>query len=111
MSNIQVRLPDDLEHDLDQLAEEMRTNRSETVRRALDQGIRAIRLERALDAYAREEITLSRAAEYAGVNLQLIAREAANRGIPRFRYSSDELSRDAEQARSMLEGSDEEGQA
>lgn len=104
MGNVQVRLPDDLEEDLEELAAELRTNRSETVRRALDEGLKAIRLERAVTAYAEEEMTLARAAEYAGVSLQRMAKAAADRGIARFRYGTEELEQDVEDARSFLEG-------
>lgn len=103
MGNVHVQLPDDLEDDLEALAEELHTNRSEALRQALAAGLQAIRLERATNAYAEEEMTLARAAEYAGVSLQRLARTAADRGIARFRHDPQALDRDVEAATSFLQ--------
>jgi predicted HTH domain antitoxin len=103
MGNVQVRLPDDLEEELEELARELQTNRSETLRRALDEGLESIRLKRAVEAYATQEMTLERAADYAGVSLQRVASAAFERGIPRFRHDSDELDRDVDEARTFLQ--------
>lgn len=59
MGNVQVRLPDDLEGELEDLAEELETNRSEAIRRALAEGLESIRVQRALQGYLREEVTLA----------------------------------------------------
>lgn len=94
MGNVQARLPDDLEDELEAFAEELHTSRSEALRRALDQGLRSMKIDRAVQAYGSSEMTLSRAAEYAGVSVPRMAQEAADRGIPRFRQSPEELDRD-----------------
>lgn len=109
MGNVQARLPDDLERDLEALAEELHTSRSEALRRALDQGLQAIRLDRAIQAYVSEEMTLSAAASYAGVSLPRMAQEAADRGIPRFRQDPSSLDRDVEAVESSLEESQADG--
>lgn len=102
MGNVQVRLPDDLERALEDLADEMHTNRSEALRQALDEGLQALRLERAIRAYQAEEMTLARAAAYAGVSLQRLARRADELGIARYRMSPEELDDDIDEARSFL---------
>lgn len=96
MGNVQVRLPDDMEEKLKDLAEELHASRSEAIRRALDEGLKAIRLDRALQRYARGEVSLARAAHDAGVSIYVMAKEASEAGIPYFRYSIEEVERDAE---------------
>lgn len=96
MGNVQTRLPDDTEQLLDSLAGELRTSRSEVVRRALDAGLHSMLLDRAVQAYGAEEMTLSRAAEYAQVSIPRLVHEAAKRGTPVFRQQPEELDRDIE---------------
>lgn len=94
MTNIQVRVPDDEASDLDALADDLHSSRSETARAALHEGLRLLRTRRALDLYAQGDFSLERAAQYAGVGMAGLANEAARRGLPFFRYSADELDRD-----------------
>lgn len=96
-------LPEDLMEEIEALAGDLGTDWSRMLRRTLCRGIRALRVEAAVTAYAREEITLERAAERAGVSLQQLASAAADRGIARFRYDANELDRDIEEATSFLE--------
>lgn len=106
MGNVQARLPDDMEDSLEELAHQLRTSRSEALRRALDRGLAEMKLERALADYAREEVTLSRAAQAAGVSIPRLVHEASKRGIARFRQSPDELDRDLEELEAFLDGSE-----
>ncbi len=108
MGNIQVRLPDDLESDLDGLAEELHTTRSQVARNAIAEGMRSIRLDRALEKYAEGEFSLARAAQYAGVSIQQAAKKAAERGIAFYRYSPEDAEDDLETARSIIQDSDEQ---
>ena len=104
MKNLQVRVDDDEIGEIDDLAEEMRLSRSEVARTALREGVRKLRMEKALMRYLNLEFTLSRAAQYAGVTIREMAGAASDRGIPFFRYSLDELRRDRERASKWLKG-------
>ncbi|HYV08969.1 MAG TPA: UPF0175 family protein [Thermoplasmata archaeon] len=104
MRNLQVRVDDDEIDELDELAEEMRLSRSELARSALREGVRKLRMEKALARYLNLEFTLSRAAQYAGVTIQEMAAAARDRGIPYFRYSLEELRRDRDRAAKWMKG-------
>jgi predicted HTH domain antitoxin len=98
MRNLQVRLDEVDLKSLDELSKDLRRSRSDVARTALREGVKRIRLERALTRYLSHEFTLTRAAEYAGVGIYEMSQVAADRGIPLFRYSVEELERDAERA-------------
>jgi predicted HTH domain antitoxin len=98
MKNLQVRVGDDEFEGLDELAEDLKSSRSEVARNALREGVRKLRMEKALGRYLNLEFTLSRAAEYAGVTIREMAEVATERGIPFFRYSLEELRRDRKRA-------------
>ncbi len=104
MKNLQVRVDEDEIGELDDLAEDMRLSRSEIARSALREGLRKLRMERALSRYLNLEFSLSRAALYAGVTLHEMAAIASARGIPFFRYPIEELKRDRERAAKWLKG-------
>ena len=104
MKNLQVRLDDDLVEDLDELAEDLRLLRSDVARRAIDEGLRRLRMERALEKYLHGKFSLGGAATYAGVSIYEMVDEASRRGIPYFRYSAEELERDAKRASKWLKG-------
>ncbi len=99
MKNLQVRLDDADLKSLDELSEDLSSSRSEVARTALREGVKRIRLERALTKYLNHEFTLTRAAEYADLGIYEVSQLAADRGIPFFRYSVEELERDAKRAR------------
>ncbi len=102
MSNLQVRLGDDDTEDLDELARELGLTRSEAARRALAEGMKRLRMERALGRFVKGEITLARAAQDAGVTIGEMADVAADRGIPYFRYPPEDLRADMERAKKIL---------
>ncbi len=104
MKNLQVRLDDDLVDDLDELAEDLRLLRSDVARRAIDEGLRRLRMERALEKYLHGKFSLGGAAAYAGVSIYEMVDEAAKRGIPYFRYSAEELKEDVRRASKWLKG-------
>lgn len=104
MRNLQVRVDDEEIEDLDELANEMQLSRSEVARSALREGVRRLRMEKALARYLNLEFTLSRAARYAGVPIRELADIVAARGIPFFRISLDELRRDRERAKGWVKG-------
>src|SRR2546426_9703370 len=104
MRNLQVRVADDEVEELDELADDAGLSRSEVARSALREGMRKLRMERALNRYLNLEFTLARAARYAGVTIREIAAAASERGIPFFRYSLDELRRDTDRGAKWLKG-------
>ena len=104
MKNLQIRLDEDLVEEMDELAADLRLLRSDVARRAIDEGLRRLRLERAMEKYLHRKFSLCRAAEYAGVSIVEAADEAAKRGIPFFRYSPRELEQDIEVARRARRG-------
>lgn len=98
MKNLQVRVDEEELRVLDELAEETSSSRSEVARSALREGVKRLRVERALGKYLNHEFTLSRAAGYAGLGIYEMSQVAAERGIPFFRYGTEELERDAARA-------------
>jgi predicted HTH domain antitoxin len=78
---------------LDELAERAGMDRAGIIKRILRRGIAELRLEQAVDAYSREEITLSRAAELAGLTQwELLARFDKARAV--LHYDERELEED-----------------
>jgi len=104
MKNLQVRVDDEDIDAIDALAAETRSTRSEVARHALDEGMRKLRMEKALNRFLNLEFTLARAAQFAGVTIREMAEAASARGIPYFRYSVEELRRDRERAAKWLKG-------
>lgn len=102
MGNIQVRLPEDLQEELDQLAKELATTRSQAIRTIMQEGITAVRLEQAVHRYLAGEFSLERAARYARVSLHRFSRIAAERGIPYYRHSVTEAEEDRQTAEEWL---------
>lgn len=94
MANVQVRLPDELEASVDALAERLHGNRSDAIRIALAEGVRAIRERDAAEAYAEGRCSLEKAAHDAGITLHEMAVRMAARGIPYARYSPEEAAED-----------------
>ena len=87
------RLPDELVKELDQLGKDMGMTRSEVLREVVSKGVAAERLERALDAYRRREVSLGRASQMAGIPITVFLDELKRAGILR-NYDLDELRRD-----------------
>ena len=98
MKNLQVRVDEEDLRNLDDLAEDLSSSRSDVARSALREGVKRLRVERALTRYLNHEFTLSRAAEYTGLGIYEMSQLAADRGIPFFRYSVEELERDSSRA-------------
>lgn len=91
------RLPPDLLRELDRLGRLSGKSRSEILRDVVRRGVAAERLERALDAYRRREVSLGRASEMAGVPLTVFLDDLRRAGILRD-YDTEELRRDLEWA-------------
>ncbi len=90
---ISMRLPALEANQLEKQAREIGIERPTFLKQALRRGAADLLFERACDAYRREEVTLSRAAEIAGVSLRdMIAR--MQRADLELSYGVDDLSND-----------------
>ena len=81
MRSISARVPDDLEEELERFIDEERLDTSTAIRKLLSEGLAAWRTEQALERLERGEVTLSKAAELAGVDPWDLARLARERDI------------------------------
>lgn len=81
MGTISVRVPDELEAELDTYLAEENLDRSTAVRKLLSEGLDEWRRERALDQLAGGRITFSKAAELAGMSVWNFARLAKEHDI------------------------------
>jgi predicted HTH domain antitoxin len=68
-TTISARLDTDEAALIESLAEEEGCDRSTLIKSLLRRGIRALRLEKSVASYTAEEMTLSRAAEAAGISI------------------------------------------
>lgn len=69
MGTVSVRLPDELEAELEAFVDEEHLDRSTAVRKLLAEGLEAWRMEQAIERLAAGEVTFSRAAELADLNV------------------------------------------
>lgn len=92
---LSVRLPEDEAQQLQDLAMQAGLERSELLRRALRRGSREVLFELAVEAYRRDEITLSRAAEIANVSLRELIRRMPDAQL-QIKYDVADLRADLE---------------
>jgi predicted HTH domain antitoxin len=69
MPTISTRVPEDLEAELEEYLESERLDRSTAVRKLLSEGLDEWRRERALDRFTDCEVSLTKAADLAGVSV------------------------------------------
>ncbi len=81
MSTTSVRLPDDLLSALDRLAEKEHVDRSTLIRRAIEEGLQDISLDRAIHAYQRGGLTAWRAAAEEDIPLWHLLDELERRDL------------------------------
>ena len=81
MGTISTRVPDELEAELEAYLEEERLDRSTAVRKLLSEGLEEWRREKALERFAAEEITLTKAAQIAELSVWEFAQLANDRDI------------------------------
>lgn len=102
MENMQVRIGDEYIGILNELSEMLHSSRSEVVRRAIEEGVKDLRMKIAMEKYIDDEFSLCRAAEFSGVSIQKMAKYLAQRNIPFFKQTIDEVARDANEAEGWL---------
>ena len=81
MGTISARVPDELEAELEEFLEAERLDRSTAVRKLLGEGLAEWRRDRALDRLEAGEVTLSKAADLAGVSVWELTSLAAERDV------------------------------
>jgi predicted HTH domain antitoxin len=69
MGTISTRVPEDLEAELEAYLDEERLDRSTAVRKLLSEGLEAWRTDRALERFADGELSLTAAADLAGISV------------------------------------------
>jgi len=95
MAMVGARVDEEFLKKLEGVAAEMKTDRSEVVRRLLDRGLKAYEKEKALALLREGKVTVWRAAEMCGISLfemmELVKRERIQ-----VSYSTEELKKDVE---------------
>ncbi|MFB6158066.1 MAG: UPF0175 family protein [Candidatus Nanohalobium sp.] len=69
MTSVSARIPESLEEELDRFIDEEKLDRSTAVRKLLSEGIEEWKKEKALDMLESGEVSFSRAAEIADMDL------------------------------------------
>ena len=90
---LNLRVPETIVQGLDEIANKEQIDRTALARRMLSEAIQRWRVEDAIAACQRGEITKARAAELAGVSIYDIMDEVRQRGAAPS-YSLDELRQD-----------------
>ena len=102
MENMGVEVGEKETRTIKELSEMLHSPKSEVIRMAVAEGVKTLRMKIAVEKYVNEEFSLCRAAEFAGVSIQQMARYMAERGIPFFKYSIAEAERDTKEAEGWL---------
>lgn len=97
MSLISTRIPEEMAKELEWYAKKEKVGKTIALRKALDKGLKEIRLEYALDLYQKGKITLMKASEIAGVSLWKILEIVREKRIP-MHYTLEDVERDLKAA-------------
>lgn len=100
MSSISARLPDDEREELDEVAALLGLDRSETIRKALAEGLRDLRVRLAVERYQTGDVSVNEAARIAGVSLAEWLEIARDRNLT-TQLTAEDLDRDAAAAREL----------
>ena len=90
---LSARVEEEEARKIDQLAAELGLDRGALLRQMIRRGLREIVSQTALDAYRRGEVTLSRAAEIAGISLRDMLLRLSEESLE-LNYDLAELERD-----------------
>lgn len=97
MPSISARLPDDEAETLEEVAELLGEDRSTTIRRALSEGLRDIRIRVAVEQYQSGAVSVNEAARIAGVSLAEWLEIARERNLT-HQLTVDDLAADVDAA-------------
>ncbi len=99
--NVGVKLPKKIVKEIDEEASERRVDRSTVIRQAVIEEARRYRVEKAVQAYVEKEVSLSKAAEMAGVDYREFAKILSQKGY-RFDVETSEAKRLAKELEKIL---------
>jgi len=97
MASISARLPDDEAEELERVAEMLGEDKSSVIRKALSEGLRDLRVKRAVERYQTGEVSVKQAARIAGVSLGEWLEIARERNLT-SQLTPEDLEHDAETA-------------
>lgn len=97
MPSISARLPDDEAEELERVTEMLGEDKSSVIRKALSEGLRDLRIRRAVERYQTGEVSVNQAARIAGVSLGEWLEIARERNLT-SQLTPEDLERDAETA-------------
>ena len=100
MPTISARLPDEDGDELDAVADLLEEDRSTTIRKALREGLRELRVRSAVEGYQSGDLSVKEAARVAGVSLGEWLKIARERNLM-TQLSPADLERDADAAREL----------
>lgn len=100
MPSISARIPDDEDETLREVAELLEEDKSTTIRKALREGLRDLRVRVAIERYQSGEVSVNEAARIAGVSLGEWFEIARERNLT-SQLSADDLEADADSARKL----------
>ena len=94
MATVQVRIDDEENKNLDDLAKKLGITKSELIRKIIKRGKKGLLFDVFFEKLTKKEISLSRAAVEAGLSIPEFMELAAKRGFTYFDYDPEELERD-----------------
>jgi predicted HTH domain antitoxin len=97
LKTVTTRLPPEVLEEIEGMAERDRIDRSELIRRLLDQALAKRRIDEAVNAYRNGKVTMWRAAEMAGVSLREMMNIMKDLRVE-LNYTVEDLERDIEYA-------------
>lgn len=97
-SQIAARVDEDLLAQIKEIEKETRVDRSEVVRRLLDEGVKQYQLKKAIKMLRDERVTVSRAAEIAGISIWDMLEVMHAKRIP-IPYKAEDLRKSLELVR------------
>lgn len=100
MPSISARIPEDERQELDDVAELLGSDRSEVIRKALDEGLRQLRIQVAVQGYQSGELSVNQAARVAGTSLGEWLQVARERNLT-SQLKPEDFEVDADSARDL----------
>lgn len=100
MPAISARIPEEERERLDEVAALLGEDRSTTVRKALNEGLRELRIKIAIQRYQSGDVSVTEAADIGGVSVAEWLEIARERNLT-HQLTPEDLERDAESAREL----------
>ena len=100
MPSISARIPEDEADTLEEVADLLDEDKSTVIRKALDEGLRELRVRVAVERYQAGDVSVNQAARLAGVSLGEWLELARDRNLT-TQLTPDDLTDDAAAARDL----------